>query len=437
VFEVKQYSQKDGNIALSLLKGSLRAITGLVAERNPTLYHMDTVVATIGIRGTSFQATFCAQSCNIPDGLYVTGGDGTTFVRNAYGEIDLSRGRTAYVPSPQSPPRETNVKPVAGVAAPVSSQVMASAGATNPSELRPGNFVYFQGTPTPAPLTFVPVTSGGGGLAASGVGGITATVILRGTSQVVPDSVTGSNIGAGAGVIGAGQQITVAFDSAQRPVSITALDGLGNRGSVTALSVPELAFNDGILYWGRWTNSKFSVDVQVPTENSNGFGTVNVPAGSFLHYIIGSPAASVPLAGSATYSFIGGTGSTSVAGTVGDGITAGSLSANFATNRVGANLTISHGGTYSASGTADIGAGKPSSLVTVSGLPISILGNRGQFTSFSGSATGPTGSAPFRFEGFFAGAPSPTAPARAGIVWEISRPDPIVGAGAFRCSSGC
>src|SRR6185295_7065195 len=113
--------------------------------RNPARYRVDTTVATIGIRATSFQATLCAQSCNVADGLYVTGGDGTTFVRNTLGEVDVSRGRTAYVQSVQSAPKESTVKPVAEIPAPVSAMQMASAGSTNPGELRPGNFLYFQG----------------------------------------------------------------------------------------------------------------------------------------------------------------------------------------------------------------------------------------------------------------------------------------------------
>lgn len=419
VFEVKEYSQRDGNIALSLLKGGLRAVSGLIADRNPSRFHMDTIVATIGIRGTSFQATLCTQSCNVPDGLYVTGGDGTTFVRNAFGEIDLSRGRSAFVASAKTAPAESNVKPVGSVRPPTTVQELANVGATTPSELQPGNFIYFPGTPFTPPLQVRSVTSAGGGIAASGIGSATATVILRGTTQLFSDSATGSAIAAGAGVIGSGQQAALTLDAAQRPVSVSASDNLGNFGSITALTVPEFAFSDGILYWGRWTNAQFSVSAQATGESSSGFGTVTLPSGTYLHYIFGIPAASVPLIGSAGYTFIGGTGSTSVAGTVGAGITAGTLSANFGSNTVSTNVTINHGGTFTANGFATLTAG-----------------NRAQFSSISGSTSG-AGSFPFRFEGFFAGAPAPTAPPRAGITWEISRPDAIVGTGAFRCSSGC
>ena len=421
-FAVKEYVERDGgSVTLSLLKGSLRAVTGVFAARNPARYRMETPVATIGIRGTSFVATFCIQSCNVPDGLYVTGGDGTTFVQNGRGELDLSRGRTAFVASLDTPPRESDVKPVAAVSPLTTSQEMANAGSTTPGELRPGNFIYFEsGLGFTPPLEVRSITSGGAGGAASGTGSATVSGILEGVSQIRSDSATDAVIGAGARTTGPGERLSITLDAAQRPVSVTGSNSAGERFSVTALTVPELAFSDGILFWGRWTNAKFFFDVQSPRDNTNAFGTADLPAGSFAHYIFGIPAATVPIAGNATYTFIGGTGSTSVAGTVGAGITAGTLTANFGANSVSTNLTIDHGGTYTANGVAVLPAG-----------------NRAQFASTTGAATGPTGTHAFKFEGFFAGAPSPVGPPRAGMVWNIARPDSIVGAGAFRCATGC
>jgi hypothetical protein len=46
-----------------LLKGGVRAITGLIGKRNPEGMRLNTTTATIGIRGTSFDARLCEADC--------------------------------------------------------------------------------------------------------------------------------------------------------------------------------------------------------------------------------------------------------------------------------------------------------------------------------------------------------------------------------------
>ncbi len=417
VFEVNEYPRADdGNIVLALLKGSARAVSGLIADRQPRRYSMRTPVATIGIRGTSFQVTYCLQSCDLPDGLYVTGGDGTIFVKNAFGEIDLSRGRTAYVATAQTAPRESQVKPVVEISEPMTAQQTTAVGSTTSAELRPGNFIYFEGTGGYiGPLTPVTITSVGVSAAVSGSIFGDASGIVRGIAESASGSASGAGFGSIAGPIKSGDSFTVVLDGAQRPVSITATNTLGDRVSVTALNAPELSSSDGILFWGRWTNTRFFFDAQIPGEGSNAFGSGTFPAGSYLHYMVGIPAASVPVTGSATYTFFGGTGSTSQLGSVGAGVTSGTLTANFGSNSVSTNLSISHGTTFAASGSGTL---EP--------------GNRALFVG-NGTASG----LPFKFDGFFAGTGG-AAPPRAGMGWGIDRPgDPIVGTAGFRCSAGC
>ena len=211
------------------------------------------------------------------------------------------------------------------------------------------------------------------------------------------------------------------MDGAQRPVSVTLLGANGDRLSATALKAPELSGGDGILYWGRWTDTQFQLDIQSARNGgANVTGTATLSASSYLHYLLGTPGGSAPLIGSASYTFYGGSGSTSQAGTVGAGVTGGTLTANFGANTVGASMSISHGVTYSATGVANI-----------------LGSNRSRFASFLGTANGPGGPYTFNFDGFFAGANSPTAPPRAGVAWTINRPDAISGTAAFRCASGC
>ncbi|MGK0171073.1 MAG: hypothetical protein ACI9W2_002802 [Gammaproteobacteria bacterium] len=48
---------------LRLFRGGLRAVTGFISKRDPEAFKLRTRVATIGIRGTQFEARICAQDC--------------------------------------------------------------------------------------------------------------------------------------------------------------------------------------------------------------------------------------------------------------------------------------------------------------------------------------------------------------------------------------
>jgi len=45
---------RDGGLLISLLRGSMRMITGLIGKTNPDAVRVETQTATIGIRGTDF-----------------------------------------------------------------------------------------------------------------------------------------------------------------------------------------------------------------------------------------------------------------------------------------------------------------------------------------------------------------------------------------------
>lgn len=65
VFAVERYSEQAGSesAVMRLFKGGLRAITGFISKRNPNGYAVRTETATIGIRGTDFDARLCAADC--------------------------------------------------------------------------------------------------------------------------------------------------------------------------------------------------------------------------------------------------------------------------------------------------------------------------------------------------------------------------------------
>lgn len=65
VFEVERYRDTAGaeSAIMRLFKGGLRTITGYISKRDPEAYKLRTAVATIGIRGTEFDARLCAEDC--------------------------------------------------------------------------------------------------------------------------------------------------------------------------------------------------------------------------------------------------------------------------------------------------------------------------------------------------------------------------------------
>ncbi len=61
-YQFKDHSQSN-SMLMQLLKGGLRAITGLIAKSSPNAARLQTSTATIGIRGTDFDARLCATDC--------------------------------------------------------------------------------------------------------------------------------------------------------------------------------------------------------------------------------------------------------------------------------------------------------------------------------------------------------------------------------------
>lgn len=63
-FKFKEQEPQADNLALRLLKGGLRTVTGLIGKRgNQDAYKIQTSTATIGIRGSSGDTLECAAGC--------------------------------------------------------------------------------------------------------------------------------------------------------------------------------------------------------------------------------------------------------------------------------------------------------------------------------------------------------------------------------------
>ncbi len=53
----------DNSMVINMLRGGLRAITGLISKSSPNAARIQTNTATIGIRGTDFDARICSRDC--------------------------------------------------------------------------------------------------------------------------------------------------------------------------------------------------------------------------------------------------------------------------------------------------------------------------------------------------------------------------------------
>jgi hypothetical protein len=107
---------------MELVKGGMRAVTGLIGKNNHDAVKVGTPTATIGIRGTHFGLLFCQDNCtNIPtpsgqmpvNGLHADVVDGGISITNQSGTTNLSAGQFGYVRDPQTPP--VQVPPSQGV----------------------------------------------------------------------------------------------------------------------------------------------------------------------------------------------------------------------------------------------------------------------------------------------------------------------------------
>ena len=65
VFRIDEYADEVGEerMQLTLFKGGVRTVTGVVAERAPDAFELRTPVATIGVLGTDFTARLCERDC--------------------------------------------------------------------------------------------------------------------------------------------------------------------------------------------------------------------------------------------------------------------------------------------------------------------------------------------------------------------------------------
>ncbi|HRE17455.1 MAG TPA: FecR family protein [Rhodocyclaceae bacterium] len=271
-FGVTEYNFNGANdgkekSVLSLVKGALRTITGLIGRSKRDAYVMQTPTATIGIRGTGGRIEVNER------GTFVAGTSGTWFMSTPGGTIDIPSGANGFAgPNRNEPPKLSDTTPnTPPLGAPsaefvVSDQVNSSGGSIlGPTAFMadgPGYTVLhvssLDGTAYKAPVT-----------TAKFVSGVTLESFVDASSNLVA------------------QGSTAVVESG----------------------------NDGIVGWGRWASGQYSV---------NGTPQTALNGNQGLAYVVGLPTAVMPGVGSATYSLLGATKPTEMAG----GLAAGTFSLN-------------------------------------------------------------------------------------------------------------
>jgi hypothetical protein len=120
VYDV-DHPEKD-NVAIRLVNGGLRSVTGLIGKRNHDAVSFETPTSTIGVRGTNFGALFCQNDCgsvptasgNTPsNGLHVDVSQGAIVLSNPAGQQVFQSGQFGYVANLNSPP--VVIPPMQGV----------------------------------------------------------------------------------------------------------------------------------------------------------------------------------------------------------------------------------------------------------------------------------------------------------------------------------
>jgi len=374
----------------SLLKGGLRAITGAIGHVHRDSYRVNTSVATIGIRGTGYNAV-------LGDGLLVNVGEGAISLTNNAGTLVVTSGGSAFVADFNTPPALTFEKPKT-----------PPAGFLTPID---NTFSSDEGRDAAGGLAALPQLASGPGyaLAHAWTGNIECCVTNN--TRVYTD-------------------ITATFTGTSQ---LTQYDGA--EGGALGTAHVSFSATDGIIGWGRW-NGGTTVD------NSNGCCTPLHPlalaSGDTFHYVVGIPTPSTDIDAlnnvngtgasvTATYSLMGGTRPTGDGAEGGLGnLNSGSLIANFGPRTVDAHLQISFPAGTNYSSTSY-------NIIT----PTSMAMSGSTFgTQFGGSATATGGQCSpcyINISGFFAGANA----SRAGVAYSFqdSYTGNVAGVAAFAKSS--
>lgn len=405
-FKINEYKfngKSDGSekATLSLVKGGVRAVTGAIGKgENKDNLQVNAVVATVGIRGTGFNISYCDGNCfnkdktPAKDGLYAGVFEGQILVKNQAATDTVGVDEYLYVADKDSRPKRLSEPPnflpdpLAGqksakpkdktqsgdipslnvavdapaepadsvVAVPSSPLIMMMGVVINPSPFLASGTPYFY----PA-FNFNKAALG------DGISPTTNTFSwflqkaetypagTLGADNLPPHSVdANSNPGVGSATpIPPGQMgyfsIATTGSGIGTYVNNIYLDPtnyLNTGGTTFAYSILtpggakqlEGGNYDGVISWGRWANGNVLV---ADYNNGNSF---LIPAGNGFHYIVGDrtdPALLGAIHSSLTFNLLAGTTPTPISGSMGAWqVTGGNMTANFANAQLSGNVGL-------------------------------------------------------------------------------------------------
>lgn len=422
----------------SLLKGGLRAITGLIGRVNKSSYRITTPTSTIGIRGTDHETVVVVPDSElaetVPSGTYnkvntgetsMTTEKGTVFVLpNQMGFSGASNELPTLQPvnanlfdvvkntTPSKPQADKkNGKP----SQPASKQASKPAGqkvranavvdiiarektaknkvvvTTNnaPKAGKKGMVVNsLSNNPeklAPLALVGLPIATTNGANLSGGVkqlpgvgfGGI-AYFSSHSSQNCVFGCVSAvSNLWSG----GLGDKIEYASDlGGLNAFKASGLGISGTRGTAIVVNEGSVTLAGGVetINWGRWTGSGAKLNFPAAT---------SIPVFN-LHYVGGSPVSSMPVTGVANYIPVGGTSPTDSLGKVGQ-FTGATVQANFTAAQISVGINLSFNGVaYTTSGSGNFSANGviPATSMTVSCVPQCISTAQGHYVgAFTGT----------------------------------------------------
>ena len=426
----------------SLLKGGIRAVTGLIGKKNHDAYKVNTAVATIGIRGTGHNTRICQGDCpGKPDGLYHNTWEGVTYVENDADVVDVPTGKGVYVRDLSSPIQFLN-QPSAVTAVEtgkereeedekehedeetyVAGEQRDEQGdelvlTTNDTVPVPStvikNQVFIAIHPDPTQTDGFDVVSGSGGsLFVNGNGQGIGALFTEDDAGTLERTFGTVDINA---MLGGDDPAAVAE---VQSLLATADASLVDKFKQKPATVAEYHLTPGGIGWGRFANG-FLVSV----DDHNGTDLHELTGNQSVHFIFGPMPQSFPGTGRAVYNFVGGTQSTSVSGaTIGNGVTGGQLAVDFGGSSATIAMHVDHAGSfYTVSGDLGVNLAKNEIFDLTNGVTAitTTLGS----ACIQGCIT--------HIDGGFAGAPDPGGfPLHAGIVYDIHESDIITGAAGF------
>jgi hypothetical protein len=331
---VDQNNPKEDRFLVDLLRGSMRAITGLIGKRNRDNYKLTTTTATIGIRGSGFKVGYN------PDGtLGITSELDKIEVCNQSGCIGLVAGESVRVIDSATPPVRTSEQPKVETPSTEKDPVVVGDKVN-----REGKSEIVEAVKPATAATSGPTTSPNSGTFTD------MTVVSHYHLPPVNTDPNGSFAGpiASLSVVMDAGKVTEfeASGSVFKPALNTAA---GSFGSTTT--------ND-FIGWGNWATGMKD-------------GTTNLAQ---VHYLVGQATPVLPTTvGAASYTLIGGSAPTSYTGTSGT-LNSASFSVNFDPAQIGGpmlsvNINTSFGNVienfvYFSSSSFSSGSGKIKGMFT-------------------------------------------------------------------------